>query len=324
MSKKLVSLLDEFSSKKILVIGDIMLDKYIWGNVSRISPEAPVQIVHVRDESYAPGGAANVANNIAELGGLVTICGVRGDDPAGSILLKELRKRSIVTDSIIVDASRPTVQKVRVLGHNQQLLRIDYERTDGMRQEVVKQITEALLEGIKDVDAVVVSDYAKGITDKSIVKSIFSIAKKHDKIVIVDPKPQNKEVYKNCDVILPNYVEARSMSGMDDQDEEAFELLGTTLMQEMNANMVITRGEKGMSIFNRDGTITHIPTKAQEVYDVTGAGDTVTAALALAMAAGASLEDAATIANHAAGVVVGKVGTSTATIGEVRASMNNG
>jgi rfaE bifunctional protein kinase chain/domain len=323
MDKRIAEILDKFSKQKVLVIGDVMLDKYVWGKVSRISPEAPVQIVLVDHETYAPGGAANVATNIAELGGLVTIVGVRGDDPAGQLLLKELQRRSIVTDNIITDASRPTIQKVRIIAHSQQLIRFDYEKYDRLSDSVVKSINSTIEGNIRNVDCVVISDYAKGIIDERIMRCVFDNASRHKKSIIVDPRPKNKHLYKNATVISPNYSEACSMAGMEPEDEESFETLGQSLLQTMKSNMVITRGEKGMSIFNKDGTITHIPTKAREVYDVTGAGDTVMAALALALASGANLEDAAIIANYAAGIVVGKVGTSTVTVGEIRDSMQD-
>jgi D-beta-D-heptose 7-phosphate kinase/D-beta-D-heptose 1-phosphate adenosyltransferase len=323
MDASLIKILDRFSKLRILVLGDVMLDKYIWGKVSRISPEAPVQIVLVENETYAPGGAANVANNVAELGGLVTIIGVRGDDSAGQLLVKELRRRSIVTDNLLTDPSRPTIQKVRLIAHSQQLIRFDYEKYDKFSDSLVKSINNAIEANIKNVDCLVISDYAKGFIDDRVMRCVLDNAAKYKKSIIIDPRPKNKHLYKNATVICPNFSEACAMTGMEPENEESFELLGQTLLQMMNSNIVITRGEKGMSIFNKDGAVMHIPTKAREVYDVTGAGDTAVATLALALSAGATLEEAAIIANYAAGVVVGKVGTSTVTVGEIRDSLQH-
>lgn len=319
-----IALLDKFAGKKILVVGDVMLDKFIWGNVTRISPEAPVPIVLVKSESYTPGGAANVANNIAELGGIVMIVGVIGNDEAAKILTKELQRRSIVTDNLIVDSSRPTIQKVRVIGHSQQLVRVDYENYDAFGDEILKQLI-GIVEGlVRTVDAVVVSDYAKGIANKRVMEVLFALCLKHEKKIIVNPKPKNKHLYKNATVILPNHLEANIMAGIENHNDENLELVGQTLVRDLNSDVIITRGEKGMAIFSKGADLgSYIPTKAKEVYDVTGASDTVAATLALALASGANVDDAAAIANYAAGVVVGKIGTSTVTIGEIRQSIQD-
>jgi rfaE bifunctional protein kinase chain/domain len=322
VNKKLVDILDNFAGKKILVLGDIMLDKYIWGTVSRISPEAPVPIVLVKSESFAPGGAANVANNISELGGLVTVVGVIGNDDAGKILSAELQRRSIVTDSLVIDMSRPTVQKMRLIGHNQQLLRLDYEKCDGFGEAVVQKILHHLEKAVREVDAVVVSDYAKGVVNKEVMEKLMSLSVKFGKKVIGDPKPKNRELFRDSFVILPNHIEANQMASIEDEDDGLLQLVGMTLVKTCNCNVIITRGEKGLAIFSRDSDdVSFIPTLAKEVYDVTGAGDTVTGTLAMALAAGADLHDAALIANHAAGIVVGKVGTATVNVGEIRQSL---
>ncbi|MFH0979315.1 MAG: D-glycero-beta-D-manno-heptose-7-phosphate kinase [Candidatus Woesearchaeota archaeon] len=315
--------LDRFMGKKILVIGDVMLDKYVWGRVSRISPEAPVPIVVAEKESYAPGGAANVANNVAELGGLVRVVGLVGDDSAAKVLMAELQKRSIVTDTLVTDSTKPTIQKVRIISHNQQLIRIDYEKIDGMTEGVIKRLKSTIEANIRDVDAIIVSDYAKGVIQSEVAACILDLAKRYGKHVIVDAKPKNAQLFNGATVLLPNHNEAMLIAGVEEVNDGNLEEVGVALVNKMNSSIIITRGEKGLSIFNKNGEITHMPTKAREVYDVTGAGDTMTAVVALALSAGASLEDAATIGNYAAGIVVGKVGTSTVNVGEIRESLQN-
>lgn len=313
------SFLKNFAKCKVLVIGDIMLDKYIWGKVSRISPEAPVQIVLVESESFSPGGAANVASNVAALGASVAIIGIVGQDDSGKRLATELSLRGIRTDYIVEDQSRPTIQKVRIIAHNQQLIRFDYEKYDGLSESVVARLNDAISKAILESDIIVVSDYAKAVIDKRTMDFLFS--KSGGKLVVVDPKPKNARLYENASVILPNYAEACSIASFEPKDESELQILGNKLMQMMKSDVVITRGEKGMSIFNRHGSVTHIPTRAKEVYDVTGAGDTATAVMALALASGARLEDAALIANCAAGIVVGKVGTSAVSLTELRKAL---
>jgi len=299
-----------------------MLDKYIRGKVSRISPEAPVPVVLVERESYSAGGAANVANNIADMGGQALIAGVRGEDSSGEMLLQELHKRGINTDCVIVDSTRPTIKKVRILGRDQQLLRVDYEKHDGFDFDTLAKLKRELSKKIESVDAIVISDYAKGIVNREIVS--FVMQNSAGKLVIVDPKPRNFQLYHGVSLILPNQGEAFAMAGFDEEDESKLEQVGNKLLSDLGCNVIITRGEKGMSIFNRKLlTVKHIPTKAKEVYDVTGAGDTVAATISLALCAGANLEDAAEIANHAAGIVVGKVGTATVSVEEIMESLQD-
>ncbi len=320
---RLSKILDDFKDKKILIIGDIMLDKYVLGEVSRISPEAPVQIIDVIKENYVPGGAANVANNIVALDGNTFITGVIGQDEAGSILNSELEKRSINTKGIVVDPKKPTIQKVRIIGKNQQLLRIDYEDTRCIEDDMEKQIINYVREMINDIDAVIISDYAKGTITKTLVRSILRSCKQHNKILIVDPKPKHMEYYQDVTLITPNHKEASEMVGIEEKGEEDLVEIGKRLQGIMNTTILITRGEKGMSLFEKGDKITHIPTRAKEVYDVSGAGDTVVGTLALAMTTGAKLKEAAILANHAAGITVGKLGTSTVTVDEIKKDLRD-
>lgn len=317
MKQRLLNLLEQFKDKKILVVGDIMLDKYIWGEVSRISPEAPVQVVNVMRESYAPGGASNVASNASALNGKVFVAGIAGNDEAKNILIEELKKRGINTDGIFIDNDKPTIQKVRIVGRGQQLLRVDYEKKEHVHQNIERSMIAFLEKIINDVDVIVVSDYAKGVITPVICSKLIQAAKDNNKAIIVDPKPKHRDLYADATLITPNNAEASEMASVEDGDEAVFEI-GARLLRHLNANVLITRGEKGMSLFEKDNSVTHIPAKAKEVYSIIGAGDTVVATIALSIASGASLREAATLANIAAGIKVGKIGTSSVSIEEIK------
>lgn len=291
----------DFKDKKILVAGDIMLDKYISGEVERISPEAPVQVVNVNKEKYLLGGAGNVCNNIAALGCKTAIAGAIGNDQAGEKIMQILKEKNIDT-KLVEKNKKQTTQKVRIVSQGQQLLRIDYETIEK---------TPAKIED-EGFDIIIISDYAKGYVTKESVQKMIQTGKK----VIIDPKPKNKEQYKGAYLITPNLKEAKEMS-----KETEINKIGKKLTEEMNANILITAGAEGMYLFEKGKEMKHLPTKAKEVYDVTGAGDTVIATLAATTAGGAELQEAADIANHAAGIVVGKRGTATTTIEEIKKSM---
>ncbi|MEK6943333.1 MAG: D-glycero-beta-D-manno-heptose-7-phosphate kinase [Nanoarchaeota archaeon] len=318
MESKFMKILNSFKSKKILVIGDIMLDKYIWGDVSRISPEAPVQIVNAVNETYAPGGASNVANNISALSGKAYMIGIVGNDDARTILINDLKSKSINTDGIIIDNDKPTIQKIRIMGRGQQLLRVDYEKKEHVHKKIELQIKDFISLKIKDTDVVVISDYAKGVITKEIAEHIVKLAIKHNKPLIVDPKPAHREFYRGATLITPNNAEASEMSGIDDGSDESSSKIGKKLLKDMGTNVLLTRGEKGMSLFEKNGNTTNIPAKAKEVYSLTGAGDTVVATAALALASGATMKEAAYLANIAAGIKVGKIGTATVTLEEIK------
>lgn len=318
MKQRLFKILENFKNKKILVVGDIMLDKYIWGDVSRISPEAPVQVVHVTKETYAPGGASNVASNVSALDGNVFMVGIAGNDEAKNILLEELKNREINTDGILIDNDKPTTQKVRIIGRSQQLLRVDYEKKEHVHQNIERSMMIFLEKIIKDVDVVVISDYAKGVITQEICSKIAQISREHNKAVIVDPKPKHRDLYSNVTLITPNNVEASEMTNIEDDGDDAIVEIGSKLLKYLNSNVLITQGDKGMSLFEKDEKVTHIPAKAKEVYSLIGAGDTVVATLALAIASGANFVEAATLANIAAGIKVGKIGTASVSIEEIK------
>ena len=318
MKQRLLKILENFRNKKILVVGDIMLDKYIWGDVSRISPEAPVQVVHVQKETYSPGGASNVAANVAALGGKAMMSGIAGNDEAKSILIRELKSMGISTDGILTDSDKPTTQKVRVIGRSQQLLRVDYEKKEHVHQNIEKSMIAFLEKAVKDADAVVISDYAKGVITPEISSRLIQAARENKKVIIVDPKPKHMNLYSNVALITPNNAEASEMAGIEDTSDDAVLEIGRKLLKYLNSNVLITRGEKGMSLFEISGKISHIPAKAKEVYSLIGAGDTVVATISLALASGADFGEAAALANIAAGIKVGKIGTASVSIEEIK------
>jgi D-beta-D-heptose 7-phosphate kinase/D-beta-D-heptose 1-phosphate adenosyltransferase len=317
-------IISSFKDKKILIIGDVILDRYIFGKVSRISPEAPVPVVDVVRESFLLGGAANVANNIIALGGKVTVAGVIGKDRAGDVVRELMTDCNISTDGIIED-SRPTTVKSRVIAHNQQVVRFDREDRRKLEGKGLVFFLEYIKKALPYFDAVIISDYMKGVVSASLVKSVVKYAKQKKTFVAVDPKVGHFHLYKNVSLITPNLSEASQGSGIEIKDEKSLLKAGKTLLSRLSCTSVlITRGEEGMSLFERNVKavkVTHIPTVAKKVFDVTGAGDTVIAAFTLAYAAGASLQDAAVISNHAAGIVVGEIGTAVATLEAILQSL---
>ncbi len=311
--KRLHAIIEHFPKARILVVGDIVLDHYIWGKVSRISPEAPVPVVNVSRENLLLGGSANVVHNIHALGGSVGICGVIGSDDAGKQLIRMLQKQGIDSDGIIADASRPTTIKTRIIAHSQQVVRFDRESKEriepGLHRRLFDMVKQKVAAGL---DAIVISDYSKGVITRELVRDIVKLAKRHKLVVSVDPKVNHFGMYSGVTILTPNINEASLGSKIDIDDEQSLLQAGALLLRNLKCRAVlITRGEQGMSLFEHSNKVTHIPTVARAVYDVTGAGDTVISALTLAMAVGASLVDAARIANNAAGIVVGVVGTAT-------------
>ncbi len=300
-----------FRKKKILVIGDVILDHYIWGKVNRISPEAPVPVVEVTRESFLLGGAANVAHNIVSLGAQASVIGIIGEDIAGEAVKSILDQKGVDCSGLFLE-NRPTTVKTRVIAHNQQVVRFDREDSKYVDGRILKGILLHIRSVLKGYDAVIVSDYRKGMVTAGLVKGILHKTRPANLYVAIDPKVGHFDFYKGVSLITPNLAEASQGSGVEIRDDASLVRAGRVLMKKLSLSAVlITRGEQGMSLFEKD-RITHIPTVARKVYDVTGAGDTVISAFTLAYAAGASLEDAAVIANHAAGIVVAEVGTAVA------------
>ena len=319
MNEELLNALEKIKGKKILLLGDLMLDKYVSGEVHRISPEAPVPILHVSHERYVPGGACNVASNITALGGEVILLGVVGNDTRKDILLNELRKRNIICDYIIIDGTRPTIEKARSLAGTQQLLRVDYEDTSYINFNFEDKLYDRVAQLLDDVDCVVVSDYAKGVVTRRLMERIIPLCKGKNKILLVDPKPKHKSYYKGATYITPNHKELCEMGlRLLMNDDGALLALARDLVTELDTTLILTRGEKGMTVVPKGSEGFTIPTRAKEVFDVSGAGDTVVAMLSLALCSEISLEAACKLANYAAGIVVGKVGTSTVTFDEFK------
>ena len=314
--KKLESILKGFPRVRLLVVGDIMMDRSIFGKVSRISPEAPVPVIIVETEDFNLGGAANVAHNIRSLGGMVSLCGIVGDDENGKKIYKKIVERGIRTQGIFFEQGRQTTVKTRIIAHHphyQQLVRVDRETTDHPKASTLRNLSRFLTEKIEDFDGVVFSDYGKGLLTRKLIQTIVERARQSKKLIMVDPKVKNFFFFKGATVITPNTNEASEASRIPVTDQSSVEKIGRSLLKRLNCSaLVITQGEKGMIIFERDQRPYRVPTVAKEVYDVTGAGDTVIGTMALALGTGrrVSVKDAASLANYAAGIVVGKVGTA--------------
>lgn len=313
----------KLAGKRVLVIGDVMADHYVFGKVERISPEAPIPVVHVDHEEVKPGGAANVACNIAALGGRVTLAGVIGADAMGETLRALLRDKGIDPSGLVKDNDRPTIQKSRVLANHQQVVRVDREKRTALSASASEAFQSACLRGLEGCDAVLISDYAKGALSGPLCASIIAKAKQLGKLVAADPKPANMAWFAGATIVTPNLGEAQASSGVAITDDASAEAAGKVLMDRLKAaSVLVTRGEHGMSLVQANGTVTHIPTRAREVFDVTGAGDTVIATLTLAMAAGAPLPEASALANAAAGIVVAEVGVAVVTPAELSAALS--
>lgn len=319
---KLRKAIKRFADARVMVIGDLILDEFIWGKVERISPEAPVPVVWVERESFMPGGASNVANNMASLGAEVDLVGIVGDDPWARVLRNELAKRGIRTDGFITDGSRSTILKSRVIAHKQQVVRIDREIIPSLSKEMLSQITSYVKQRIKDIDVLIIEDYGKGLITAELLRAIVPVAKRHKKIIAVDPKEDHFSYYKGVTVVTPNAEEASRATGIKIKDEASTEAAGSKLLSKLKCRMaLITLGERGMALFNGGAKPVIIPTMAQDVYDVSGAGDTVIGTFSLALASGAKEEEAAYLANLAAGIVVGKVGIAVTTRDELIAKI---
>jgi len=322
---RLITIVNKFDKAKVLVIGDVMMDEYIWGDVSRISPEAPVPVVKVIKESFIPGGVANVVRNINSLRGRVYLVGTIGNDLLGKRLKKTLTKNGASTRGLIIDRSRPTTRKTRIIAHGQQVVRIDKEKADSVTSPIRNRLMSALEKFINRVDIIIVSDYGKGIITPSMLKKIFSLAGKHKKRVVIDPKVGHFKDYRGATILTPNKNEARVALGGILTEEESIHSIGKKLLRELDLKaLLVTRGAEGMSLFQKDRKAIDIPTVAQEVYDVTGAGDTVTALLALGLATGADFLSSARIANFAAGIVVREVGAATVSKKELLKRIRDG
>jgi rfaE bifunctional protein kinase chain/domain len=306
---RLAELFENFRQKRVAVVGDLMLDRYFWGSVARISPEAPVPVVEIESESARLGGAANVANNIKSLGGEPILIGVIGNDNSASLLRDLMIESAFTTAGLVVDANRPTTVKTRVIAHSQHVVRIDRETRDEISYTLQHRILEVLRQNIHSVDAIIIEDYNKGVIVKSLIKQLVNLANEHKKVITVDPKFNNFFEYCGVTVFKPNIKEVEAVMGMRIADDVAVEEAGRAIIDRLQAkNILLTRGEKGMTLFEQAGIITHVPAKTRKVADVSGAGDTVISTLTVALASGANVREATSLANYAGGVVCGEVG----------------
>jgi D-beta-D-heptose 7-phosphate kinase/D-beta-D-heptose 1-phosphate adenosyltransferase len=307
-----------FRGRRVLVLGDVMLDEYIWGEVRRISPEAPVPVVEMSRRTYVPGGASNTAANVAALGGVPHLLGVVGGDAAADRLRDALARSGIDTTGLCVDAGRATTTKTRIVAHSQQVVRLDCEE----RAPLSPRLEDGLLRGaearLPATDACLISDYGKGVVSERVAQQFIRLARLAGKPVVVDPKGADYRKYRGATLVKPNVHEAEALAKQHITDEESLQEVGRCLLENLGGSaLLITRGPQGMSLFRQDERPVHVPTLARNVFDVTGAGDTVASTLALGLAAGGGLEESMHLANQAASIVVGKVGTATVTLDEL-------
>ncbi|MDD5506066.1 MAG: D-glycero-beta-D-manno-heptose-7-phosphate kinase [Candidatus Omnitrophica bacterium] len=325
----LKDIVHKLNKAKVLVIGDLILDEYVWGKVERISPEAPVPVVWANKRTHVPGGAANVANNIRSFDAGVYLAGVIGSDQNARILLAELKKKKINTQGIFVEPQRYTTVKTRIISGHQQVVRVDWEHTEALQRETTRKIFNFIKNNINDFDAIIIEDYGKGVINAQLLEGLILLAQTHKKIVTVDPKEDHFQYYRQVTGITPNRKElenaVRHLKIRDNKNklkldsdklftDKDIDLAGKQVLEYLGLDsLLVTLGEQGMKLFEKGKNPTHIPTVAQEVFDVSGAGDTVISTFTLGLCAGASKLEAAHIANFAAGIVVGKIGTATTT-----------
>ncbi|MEZ5346120.1 MAG: D-glycero-beta-D-manno-heptose-7-phosphate kinase [Pyrinomonadaceae bacterium] len=314
--------LQNFNDVKVLVLGDVMLDQYWWGNVDRISPEAPVPIVALNKKSTVAGGAANVAANISGLGAVPILVGIIGNDAEGAELRKILRSINVSAENLKISGQRPTTVKTRIIANNQQVVRLDREDPDDIEYALEDELLAQAAQLIPQTDVVLISDYAKGIVTARVVSEVIGMAKENKKPILIDPKGKDYSKYTGANVLTPNQKEALDAAGLESTDEETIRIAGEKLVSDHKLqNLVITRGEKGMALFGSTPGMKRIETVARRVYDVTGAGDTVISTMAVATGAGTDFETACLIANAAAGIVVERLGTTPVSVEELEKNL---
>ncbi|MEO6848652.1 MAG: bifunctional ADP-heptose synthase [Chthoniobacterales bacterium] len=326
---RLQHILDKAASLRLLVVGDVMLDEFIWGNVSRISPEAPVPVVEVTHETSYPGGAANVARNLREFCSEVHVCGWVGEDAAGKSLTSLLEKEGITTGGMVVSSDYPTIVKTRIVARHQQMVRVDRERRMGLKGATFQQALKKLKPLLEKVDAIIIEDYGKGFISQELVDFLEKEATNKKKVITVDPNPSNPLQWSNVSAVKPNRGEAFNAAHVpmlnpekDPLKDPALLEVGKKLLSQWKTQLLlVTLGEQGMVLFEQGKPPYHTPTRAREVFDVSGAGDTAISLFTLVLTAGATPAEAAEISNHASGVVVGKLGTATLTRAELIASL---
>ena len=321
----LQSVTARFAGRRILVLGDLMLDRYLWGRVERISPEAPVPVVEIERETFSLGGAGNVAANLTALGAEPVLVGAVGEDEDAARLMEALARRGVDTAGVVRDGGRPTTVKTRIIAHAQQVVRADRESRADLAGAALDALGARAQDAIASCQAMIVSDYGKGVITRALLERVLGPARKRKLAVCVDPKESHIDTYRNVSILTPNQHEAGYMQGRRIVDEASLLEVGWGLQKRLDAEAVlVTRGAGGMSLFEHGGRYTYLPTVAREVYDVTGAGDTVVSVVALALAAGADYPTASYLSNHAAGVVIREVGTAVCTLAQLDTSLADG
>jgi D-glycero-beta-D-manno-heptose-7-phosphate kinase len=306
---ELIKIFNNFNTKRIAIIGDIMLDRYLWGLVSRISPEAPVPVVEIQQESNRFGGSGNVANNINSLGGHPFLIGVIGNDINGTFLTDLMKEKNMTTDGLIIQDSIPTTVKTRIIAHNQHVVRIDRENKLPIPSDTEEKLIAILNKHIHEFDAIIIEDYNKGVITGGIIKEILKLSKQYNIPITVDPKYNNFSLFKGVKLFKPNKKEAEEILGVKILDNDSVINAMKLLVEKLNCeNVLITRGESGMALLEKNGDVTFIRTRARQVSDVSGAGDTVISTITMALVSGSSMKEAATIANFAAGLVCEEIG----------------
>lgn len=315
---------EQFRKKKIIVLGDLMLDRYVWGTVDRISPEAPVPVVEVTNETTRLGGAANVAHNLHALGATPIPIGIVGTDYAGQQLVDLMKSLDFPADRIVFDNSRPTVVKTRIIANDQHVVRADRESREPINADVLQKVIDTIKRTISQVDAIIIEDYNKGLLIKELIREVTNLAIQNQKIITIDPKFDNFFEYKSVTLFKPNRKETESALGVKISSFKTLEQACRTIRERLKCGAVlITLGEQGMCLLNSNGEFSRMPTRARKIHDVSGAGDTVISTLTLALSAGADLKEAVTLANYAAGVVCGEVGVVPIDPSKLREALNH-
>jgi len=310
--KNILKIINNFKTTRILVVGDVIVDKFVWGDVSRISPEAPVPVVKIKSENTMLGGSGNVAKNITTLGGKAYLVSVVGKDKEASLFESVAKENKININGILTDSGRPTTVKTRVIAHHQQVVRIDKESDEAMSKNITDKMVKFIRKNMKNIDALLIEDYGKGVITPMLLASIVKTARQYKKIITVDPKEDHFSYYKDITAITPNQSEAYYAAGQKYKNEKDVSKIGKIIIKKLNCEIVlITRGEHGMMLTQKGKKQISIPTVAQDVFDVSGAGDTVISVFTMALISGAQPHEAAFISNCAAGIVVGKVGVAT-------------
>jgi rfaE bifunctional protein kinase chain/domain len=320
--ENLSSSIDRFAGKRIAVVGDLMVDRYYWGAVRRVSPEAPVPVVEVESESVRLGGAANVAHNIRSLGGIPVVIGLTGDDHPGEVLRELVRDAGFDGSGVVVDSSRPTTIKTRVIAQGQHVVRIDNESKAPCSDAHRRKLVDVMRKEMPTLDGIIIEDYNKGVVSRELIEEVTALARQHRRIVTVDPKFDNFLEFKGVTVFKPNRREAEEVLGGRLRTTQDIERAGKQLLEMLGAdNILLTRGEDGMSLFEAGGGVLHLPSVAENVQDVSGAGDTVISTLTMALASGVGIREACMLANCASGVVVGAIGIAPIRPDELRAAV---